>query len=116
MKEWVIYTKKDCVYCEAAKTLLKQNGLSFIDINVNDLNKSDIYKLIDASTNSYRYFPIIFKDNRFIGGYNELNEFFEENDINELMKSLRITNKRKRSKQKPKKRRSSNSRRKKRIT
>jgi glutaredoxin len=69
---WQIYTKKGCYYCEKAKLLLVKHGLSFKTVEIKDSNRDSIYKKIDKETDSYRYFPVIFKNKKFIGGYTEL--------------------------------------------
>jgi glutaredoxin len=69
---WQIYTKKGCYYCEKAKLLLVKHGLSFKAVEIKDSNRDYIYKKIDKETDSYRYFPVIFKNKKFIGGYTEL--------------------------------------------
>ena len=73
--KWFILTRKGCKYCEDAKTLLKSFGYVFTDQEVDDNNKESIYKIIDKYTNTYRYFPVIFYDGKFIGGYTELKDF-----------------------------------------
>ena len=70
--EYTIYSLDGCPYCEDAKQLLKNNNIKYKEIKVNNKNKDTIYKKIDSKTNNYRYFPIIFKKNKFIGGFKEL--------------------------------------------
>jgi len=69
---WFIFTYKGCGYCKKAKDLLKNKHIDFIEIEVNDSNKLDIYNSIDKITGKYRYFPVIFNNGNFIGGYTEL--------------------------------------------
>ena len=69
---WLIYTKSGCSYCEKAKKLLDNYNFKYKKIDVNNENKEKIYGSIDSKTNKYRYFPIIFKNDVFIGGYTEL--------------------------------------------
>jgi glutaredoxin len=69
---WEIYTKKGCYYCEKAKLLLTKHGLPFKSVEIKDSNRDSIYKKIDEKTDSYRYFPVIFKNKKFIGGYTEI--------------------------------------------
>ena len=72
--EWYIFTINTCVYCNKAKKLLEDHNKSFISTEINDQNSKDIYNSIDALTDNYRYFPIIFHNGKFIGGYTELNK------------------------------------------
>lgn len=69
---FIIYTKEGCGYCKKAKELLSSKGISYKDIPMTSENKERIYKKIDKLTNNYRYFPIIFREGEFIGGYTEL--------------------------------------------
>jgi len=71
---YTIYTKEGCPYCKNTKDLLKLNKKKFKEIKVTDKNKEIIYKKIDTKTNNYRYFPIIFKKNKFIGGFSDLDK------------------------------------------
>lgn len=71
---YTIYTKDGCPYCKNTKDLLKLNKKKFKEIKVTDKNKEIIYKKIDTKTNNYRYFPIIFKKNKFIGGFSDLDK------------------------------------------
>lgn len=72
---WFILTRKDCKYCEKAKKLLKSSGYVYTEQEIVDENKNSIYQIIDKYTNSYRYFPVIFYNGTFIGGYSELEKF-----------------------------------------
>jgi len=78
MNEWIIYTKNGCVYCEYAKNILTEKNFCFKTVEINDLNKNFIYNQIDPHTNNYRYFPIIFYNKKFIGGYTELKDFLDK--------------------------------------
>jgi glutaredoxin len=69
---WTVYTKNGCGYCRKAKQLLSDHDLSYKEIEITDQNKISIYKKIDKKTKKYRFFPIIFKDDIFVGGYTEL--------------------------------------------
>jgi glutaredoxin len=72
VKGFVIYTKEGCGYCEETVKFLNLNKQKYIKVKVTPSNKDKIYNKIDKLTNSYRYFPIIFKKNKFIGGFSEL--------------------------------------------
>ena len=69
---YTIYTIRGCGYCKATKLFIKQKKLKSKEIKVTQKNASDIFKKIDKYTNSYRYFPIIFKNKKFIGGYDQI--------------------------------------------
>lgn len=69
---YIIYTKDGCGFCKKAKDYLRTKGKKYKEIIVTEDNKDSIYKKIDFKTDNYRYFPVIFKDKIFIGGYTEL--------------------------------------------
>ena len=70
--DWLLITKSNCIYCKAAKKYLKENNQTFLEIEINKENKKKIFKIIDKNTDTYRMYPIIFKNDYFIGGYSEL--------------------------------------------
>lgn len=72
-KKYIIYGKNGCDYCKNSKDLLDKNCIKYIYVEIeNDTQKEKLYKLIDDKTNNYRYFPIIFENGKFFGGYKEL--------------------------------------------
>lgn len=75
--DYTIYSIEGCPFCADAKQLIRKNKLKYKEIKVNNKNKEKIYKKIDSKTNNYRYFPIIFKKNKFIGGFKELSDLLK---------------------------------------
>ena len=63
---------KKCPYCHMAKSLLKQKSLRF-----KYRTKSNTPELMKI-TNNYPFFPKIFFNGRFIGGYAELKTHLEK--------------------------------------
>lgn len=75
--EYIIYGLNTCPYCKDSKNLLDINDIKYAYIEIeNENQKEKLYKLIDKKTNNYRYFPIIFKNGKFLGGYTELKKQF----------------------------------------
>lgn len=68
-KKVVIYTWKTCVFCIRAKRLLKNKGVKFEEIDIED----DINKLrqLEAKTGSGTV-PQIFVDDKYIGGCDDI--------------------------------------------
>ena len=65
-----IYTKKGCGYCDKAKKYLLDYGYKINrEILVTEDNMNDVYRDVDKLSNTYRYFPMIFIDGSFMGGY-----------------------------------------------
>ena len=70
--KWYIVTKEGCKYCDKSKTLLKDKNIEAEIEIINDDNRMVIYEELDNITGKYRYFPMIFYNGKFIGGYTEL--------------------------------------------
>jgi glutaredoxin len=75
--KWVIYTLKTCGYCHQLIDFLTKKGYEYKEIKVNNSNINKIYREIDSVTNSYRYFPIVFLNDKFIGGNKEVFSMFK---------------------------------------
>jgi len=73
-----IYSKNNCVYCNKAKTLLKNLGLEYEEKSLEKDFVSDPSKLIEDIGKNVRQMPQIKIDGELIGGYNQLVEHFNE--------------------------------------
>lgn len=73
-----IYSKNNCVYCNKAKTLLKNLGLEYEEKSLEKDFGSDPSKLIKDIGKNVRQMPQIKIDGELIGGYNQLVEHFNE--------------------------------------
>jgi len=72
---YVIYSKSGCPYCTKSKNLLKNDNYEYINCDEYLLeNKQEFLEFIKTLTNNIevKTFPIIFYENKYIGGYNEL--------------------------------------------
>jgi len=76
MNKVLIYTIKNCPYCEAAKELLKQKNIQFEQI---DLTSDEDKRLELVKKTGHKTMPQIFFDEKFIGGYTDLKKHLEEN-------------------------------------
>ena len=68
--EWFIITKNSCTFCAKAKSILIQNNKKFSELETTDSNI--IYNVTDRYTSGYHFFPMIFNNGKFIGGFQEL--------------------------------------------
>jgi glutaredoxin len=89
-QKWTLYVKPGCSYSEKAKQLVHQYNLTenATCIDITDNNKHEIYKKIDSLTNSYRKFPIIFLNNKFIGGYTEMEKYLSAKNKDGKVESI----------------------------
>jgi glutaredoxin len=80
--KYCIYSLENCSYCREAKKLLEKNNLPYKEIKVYRDDIKDILKILESKTNKYGYFPIIFYNKKFLGGFQELQKQSSEIIIN----------------------------------
>ena len=91
-KGFTIYTKEGCGYCTKAKDLIKEAGYPVIkEILVTEDNKTDIYNYLDIYTNSYRYFPMVFWNGKFIGGYADVLQEYNQKSTSIILPAPKET-------------------------
>ena len=72
---YVIITRDQCNFCDAAKALLTGAGKNFTTYNVQSDSSKWVLTLI--KTAGYKTVPLVFApDGSYIGGYTELKEHF----------------------------------------
>jgi|TARA_A100001011_G_C13635978_1_gene565875 glutaredoxin len=71
----IIWSKDTCGYCDMAKRLLAQKGIIFEEKKIGyGYTKEDLLNEIPNA----RTVPQIIIDGKVIGGYNELNNYFNK--------------------------------------
>lgn len=74
----VMYSKKDCSFCDKARELLRQQGKFFIEYKLDrDFSRETLKALFPTA----KTFPVITIDSRYIGGYTELSKLNEERKL-----------------------------------
>ena len=71
---YTIYGKPSCPYCERAKNLLHSIGLDYTYIDLSQ----ELSKLEEFKQQGFRTVPIIYIDDKYIGGFNELQDYLME--------------------------------------
>ena len=66
----VVYSRKDCVYCDKAKKYLDDLNQAFQEIDITYWSKDQREKL--KAQFNVKTVPIILLDGKMIGGYSEL--------------------------------------------
>jgi glutaredoxin-related protein len=90
MAEFIIYTKQSCQYCSDLKTFLIKNNKTFQEIDIYQINslqtipfeyhdKDSFFKKLNEII-IWKTFPIVFKNNTFIGGYTETVQYVKKED------------------------------------
>jgi len=74
----VIYSKDGCGFCVAAKKLLEQKGISFVEYNISSQpdKKQELLEAAAIENVVPRTVPQIWLNNKYIGGYDKLSLFF----------------------------------------
>ena len=77
----VIYSKDGCGFCVAAKKLLEQKGISFVEYNISSQpdKKQELLEAAAIENVVPRTVPQIWLNNKYIGGYDNLSLFFSSN-------------------------------------
>ena len=71
----IIWSKYHCPYCDQAKALLTQKGISFEEKKIGDgYSKEELLEAVPTA----RTVPQIFINDQLIGGFTELREHFKE--------------------------------------
>ena len=83
MPHIVIYTRKFCGYCTAAKRLLTEKGVAFeeIDATFDNAKRSEMI----AKSNGGSTFPQIFIGDRHVGGCDDLYALDQAGDLDPLL-------------------------------
>ena len=71
----VVWSNVGCTFCEQAKTLLKQKGITYEERNI--AKDWKVQDLLEAVPNA-RTVPQIFIDDKYIGSYDNLVEYFKD--------------------------------------
>jgi glutaredoxin 3 len=83
MAQVIVYSKSFCPFCDRAKKLLKNKGTAFEEINLDD--KPDELDALKKRTGQMTV-PMIFIDNKLIGGFRELSALEAKNELDPLLK------------------------------
>lgn len=72
----VIYSKQNCTYCNKAKQLLKNLRLDYTEKKLEEFESVD--EMLKDIGKKVRTMPQIVVDDKLLGGYNQLVEYFVE--------------------------------------
>ncbi len=79
MKKIIVYSTSVCPFCDMAKALLKREGLKYEDINLD--NDHELRMKLSEENRGYRTVPMIFIDDKFIGGFQELQKIHKDGQL-----------------------------------
>ena len=73
--QFTVYSKSGCINCTNVKSLLKETKLAFTIVDCDEFileNKEEFLEFIKQLIGQEcKKFPMVFDNNKFIGGYNE---------------------------------------------
>ena len=78
-----IYTTKVCPYCNAAKNLFKTLKIEYEEINLD--GNPDLRVQLSMENNGWRTVPMIFINNKFIGGFDDTNKLYKEGTLLKML-------------------------------
>jgi glutaredoxin 3 len=85
MPEIIVYSKRYCPYCHAAKALLTKKGAAFTEIDVT--NDPEGQRVMTARANGGYTVPQIFIDGQHIGGSDDLHALDARGGLDPLLKA-----------------------------
>ena len=75
----LLYSKNNCGYCDKAKLLLKNLGLSYTEKKFEDFSSTE--SLYEDIGKNVRSMPQIKINGELIGGYNQLVEYLHDKEL-----------------------------------
>ena len=87
MNKIEIYTSTFCLYCHAAKRLLKKRGLEFEEIN---LGREPGLRNTLIERYNWRTVPLIKINGKMIGGYRELVGLHKSGELDRLLDNTAV--------------------------
>lgn len=78
----VVYTKKHCPYCEAAKRLLAEKKVQFQEINIegNEKLREEV-----AAKSGQQTVPQIFVNEKPLGGFQDISELDQRGELDKIL-------------------------------
>lgn len=84
MNDIIVYSTRICPYCVAAKRLLKQKGLKYKEIMIDqDFSQREVMMKKSGRTSV----PQIFINDKHVGGFDDLNAINRSGKLDQLLKT-----------------------------
>lgn len=74
----IVWSKYQCPYCDQAKALLTQKGITFEERKIGDgWTREDLLEAVPTA----RTVPQIFLNEELVGGFNELRNYLQKESV-----------------------------------
>jgi len=75
----IVWSMNGCPYCDKAKALLENNGIKYEERNImsEEWSKEQLLEAVPGA----RTVPQIFLNGEYVGGYNELYNYYEDHNM-----------------------------------
>lgn len=83
MAKVVIYTTRVCPYCISAKKLFERLGVSFEEVGLD--SNPELRMKLSAENNGWRTVPMIFINNKFMGGFDDVSALHSQGKLAGLL-------------------------------
>lgn len=83
MSKVVIYTTNSCPYCQSAKNLFRKLNVTFEEVSLND--NHELRQKLSKENNGWRTVPMIFINDKFMGGFDDVNKLHESGELKKLL-------------------------------
>ncbi len=82
MNKYVIYGGKSCTFCARSRFLLEDYDIKheYHDVDKEFKTRNEFFDKFASQTNNKRSIPIVFVNNTFLGGWEDLKKFVSENE------------------------------------
>jgi len=82
LKGFTVYGANYCEYCQKAKSWCYENNVTFLYVNIydfiNENEKDKLFSYFGDIISNHKTIPIIFCDDKFIGGWTDMSNFVKE--------------------------------------
>lgn len=79
MKDTIIWSKDNCIFCELSKNFLKSKNVKFEERNISgdEWTREQLFESVPEA----KTMPQIFVHGEYVGGYNELLQYAEDHGM-----------------------------------
>ncbi len=89
MSRVIIYTTTHCPYCVNAKKLFTRLNQNFEEITLDD--KTELRQKLSKENNGWRTVPMIFIDEKFYGGFDDINQLYKNGELQKILGIAQIS-------------------------